>query len=121
VLPAIIYLYTNQKAYLAFNFNSSIEKISRSQAGTYTVKVVVSHKWCKADALLQQTINRQCNLACRIVPFTITLSLKLIHQFQDFLNASIRTFVHFSTCMVVAPFCAMAELFVNLTVNSRSK
>jgi len=56
----------NRKAYVACNFNYRIKTVllfnklidlSRSQAVRYTIKVVISQKWCKIEALLLYTTN----------------------------------------------------------------
>ena len=43
------------------------------QAVTYTLKVVVSKKWCKIDTLLLHTTNRKYHMAYRFVPVSMTL------------------------------------------------
>jgi len=43
------------------------------QAVMYTVKVVVSTKWCKIDTLILQTTNRKYHMAHRFMPFPVTL------------------------------------------------
>jgi len=42
-----------------------MKDFSMLQAVTYTVKVVLSRKWCKIDRLLLQTTNRKCHMAYR--------------------------------------------------------
>jgi len=44
------------------------------QAVTFTVKVVVSKKWCKIDTLLLHTTNRKYYMAHRFVPFPMILN-----------------------------------------------
>jgi len=39
----------------------------------YTVKVVVSKKWCKIDTLLLHTTNRKYYMAYQFVPYPMTL------------------------------------------------
>jgi len=39
----------------------------------YTIKVVVSKKWCKTDTWLLHTTNRKYHIAYLFVPFTMTL------------------------------------------------
>jgi len=60
---AVKWVYVCQKAYMAYNFNCHIktEDFFRSQADTYTgtVKVELSLKQHKTDALLLQTTNRK--------------------------------------------------------------
>jgi len=46
---------------------------SSLQAVTYTVKVVVSKKWCKIGTLFLHTTNRKYHMAYRFVPFPMTL------------------------------------------------
>jgi len=41
---------------------------------TYTVKAVVSQKWCTIDTLLLHTVNRKYRIAYRFVPFPMTLN-----------------------------------------------
>ena len=43
------------------------------QAVTYTIKVVVSKKWCKIDTLLLHTTDRKYRIAYRFWPFLVTL------------------------------------------------
>jgi len=49
-------------------------KTSTLQVVTYTVKVIVSQKWCKVNTLLLQTTNRKCHMAYwfAFLPFTVT-------------------------------------------------
>ena len=60
-----ICVYSNQKAFVAFNADCllKLKGFLRLQADTYTVKVVISQKWCKIDTLLLQTTNRKCHMA----------------------------------------------------------
>jgi len=46
----IVYVYMNRKVSVASNHNffSKVEDFSRLQAETYSVKVIVSKKWCRA-------------------------------------------------------------------------
>jgi len=39
----------------------------------YTIKVVVSKKWCETDTLLLHTTNRKYHMAYLFVPFPMTL------------------------------------------------
>jgi len=79
-------------------------------AVTYTVKVVVSKKWCKRDTLLLHTTNRKY----RYVPFPKTV--EVIRLLQDLSNAIRRTFVRhlarFQLTRRVARPSAIAELLV---------
>ena len=85
-------------------------------AVTYTVKVVVSKKWCKIDTLLLHTTNRKY----RYVPFPKTV--EVIRLLQDLSNAIRRTFVRhlarFQLTRRVARPSAIAELLVT-KVNTR--
>ena len=51
-----------------------LEDISRSQAVTYTVKVVVSRKRCMIETFLLQITNRKWYLTYRIVAILMTLT-----------------------------------------------
>jgi len=44
-------------------------KLGALKAVTYTVKVVVSKKWCNIDTLLLHTTNRKYHMAYRFMPF----------------------------------------------------
>ena len=52
------------------DFSSSAPPL---QAATYTVKAVVSKKWCEIDTLLLHTTNRKYNMAYLFVPSPMTL------------------------------------------------
>jgi len=45
-----------------------------------TVKGVLSHKQCKIQMLLQQTINRQCYMVYQILKFLMTLNDEIIFK-----------------------------------------
>jgi len=38
------------------------------------VKVLVSQKWCKIDTFLMHATDSKCHMACRFVPFPVTLN-----------------------------------------------
>jgi len=72
----LVGVYINQ-ASVAFNPNCFFFKNKRLfvvTSSTYTVKVVVSHKYCKIVTLLLHTTNRKCHMAYRFVPFSLTLN-----------------------------------------------
>jgi len=73
-----------------FSKNERLFKV-RPLAVTYTVKVVVSKKWCEIDTLLLHTTNRKYHMAYRFVPFQVTLNV--IRLLQDLSYAVRRTFV----------------------------
>jgi len=61
-------LHINQKVNVVSNFNCVIETEGLLKViGTYTVKMVVSQKWCKTETLLLQTTNRKWYMAYRIL------------------------------------------------------
>jgi len=51
------------------------------QADMYTVKVVVSKKWCMIDTLLLHATNKKYHMALQFVSFPVTL--KAIRVLQD--------------------------------------
>jgi len=55
-----------------------------NQVVLYTVKVVVSQKWCKIDTLLLHTTNRKYPIAYRFVLFPVTLSDLVGHWSHSF-------------------------------------
>jgi len=66
------------KVSMVFNRNcfSKMKDFSRLdalQAVKYTVKVVVSKKWCEIDTLLLQATNRKYHTTYLFVPFPMTL------------------------------------------------
>jgi len=56
-----------------FSKMKDFSRIGALQAVTYTLKVVVSKKWCKIDTLLLHTTNRKHHMAYLFVPFPMTL------------------------------------------------
>jgi len=93
------------------------------QAVTYTVKVVVSTKWCKIDTLLLHTTNRKYYMAYWFMPFPMTL--KVIHLLQDLSDTIRRTFVrHLSRFQLTARRSrgpsATAELLVSFDARTSS-
>jgi len=61
---------------LILTFLSKTTDFSRLPSVTYTVKVVVSRKWCKIHTFLLHTTTyfRKCHTAYRLVPFPMTLN-----------------------------------------------
>jgi len=62
---------------MVYNFNCRIRKLkefSRSEAVTYTEKVVTSWKRFKIETLVLQTTNSKCHMAHQIAPIQMTLS-----------------------------------------------
>jgi len=62
---------------MVFNRNRFLKMIDFLRLGplkavTYTVKVVVSKKWCKIDTLILQTTNRKYHMSYRFVLFPVT-------------------------------------------------
>ena len=58
----------NRNCFLKINDFSRLYAPYRQSRRPYTVKVVVSKKWCKTDTLLLHTTNRYY-MTCRFVPF----------------------------------------------------
>jgi len=69
---------------------SKLKDFSKSQAITYTVKVITSRKRCKIKTLSLQTTNRKFYISYRIAPFQMTLSdlqVQGLRLSQSFSNA----------------------------------
>jgi len=60
-----------------FSENERLFKVSPPplQAVTYTVKVVVSKKWCKIDTLLLNTTSRQYHMTYQFLLFPMTFAV----------------------------------------------
>ena len=74
----MLYVCMDGKVSMVFNRNcfpkmKDFSRLGDLQAVTYTVKVVVSKKWCKIDTLLLQTTNRKRHMAYPFVSFSMTL------------------------------------------------
>ena len=70
-------VYMNGKLSVVCNRNcfpklKDFSRLGPLEAVVYTVKVVVSKKWCKIDTLLLHTTNRKYYMAYRFVPFPET-------------------------------------------------
>ena len=76
----MLYVYMDGKVSSVFNQSCfpKMKDFSRlgdlqAYAVTYTVKVVVSKKWCKIDTLFLHTTNRKYHMAYLLVLFPTTL------------------------------------------------
>jgi len=67
-------VYAWMGKYLLSLITADFLRLRAPQAVTYTVKVVVSKKWCETDTLLLHTTNRKYHMAYLFVPFPITLN-----------------------------------------------
>jgi len=108
----------NKKVSVFFNRNGfpkmkNFSRLRSLQAVTYTVKLIVSKKWCKIDTLLLHATNRKYHMAYRFVPFLMTLNNLEGHWPVAGLNKcnSRNIFVTFRTVSTDGP-SVIAELLV---------
>jgi len=66
-------LHINHRAYVAHSCNCCFETEDQGHRQSYTLKVVLSPKWCKTETLLLEATNRKWYITYQITLFSMTL------------------------------------------------